>query len=271
MKSSYNPQHTLRMVLDDRKTAAAVAKFTAEAEKEGAPLVDLPRRDSYDPNKNKHAWLVDLVDADGKKITPAAHKDCPGHGVYIGTRGYGGPVAKHYVCTEPAKNGHRDANRSTSEKTPLTSAEQAQRKQVIARNKLWPGIVEVRRAWIREQLLTRTKMPEGWELLVALVDTQEISPAPVEWFQFTDSAHELLQVEKVGYSQQAVRDILKRPNRAAAVLLGIAIARHERSLIAKDGWKLVDARYLEHLASWGYGLSELEAELVAAAKKPAPK
>jgi ParB family chromosome partitioning protein len=271
--SNWNPEHALRQVLDDRKTAARTAELTKRAEAEGAPIVDMPRRDSYDSHKNKHAWLEDLVDKEsGAKITPGAHKACEGHGVYIGTKGYGGPVAMQYVCTDPAKYDHRDTRRSTTTKTPLTAAEQAQRKQVIARNKVWPGIVEVRRSWIREQLLTRTTMPGGWELLVALIDTQEISPAPVEWFQFTDSAHEFLQVEKVGYSQQAIRDVLERPNRAAAVLLGVAIARHERSLIAKDGWKLVDARYLEHLAAWGYGLSELEAEILAAAKKkPAAK
>lgn len=262
-------EHKLQQILDARAEAVNIKELEAEVKASGVALVARPTPPYSAEAKNKHKYLVSLVDkATGKKLTPEDHAGCAGHAAYVGKPGgydYGREIEIRYLCTDPAKFGHRDSSRNAP--TPLTDAEKAERKIAIERGKLWPSITTVRTTWIRDQLLTRKTMPPSWEQLVARVKLGVIDSA-TDSYRWTVLAHDLLQVERKGYGSSAiVAELEAKPARAEVLLAGIAIAQVEQYLSDKAGWKFASPMYLQLLEAWGYKLSELEQELVAAAAK----
>jgi ParB family chromosome partitioning protein len=138
--------------------------------------------------------------------------------------------------------------------------------------KVWPSIVEVRLAWITEQLLTRKTMPAGWEKVVAWVDTEQAgSGGSWDW---GPKAAGFLGLKEKGYGASSVAKWLDaNPTKGATVLLAVAIAKIELSVGVSKSWKgwrgRMVAEYTELLASWGYGVSEFEASLLDAARDKA--
>lgn len=261
----YNREHALQQVIDKRAAAVRTKELEAELKKAGVLLVAKPSKgDYYSTEKNKHLWLDGVVDkATDKKITAEEHSSCGGHAAYIGTRGYNGEVEIHFVCTDPSKFGHRDADRAAPK--VLSDTEKAERAANSAAAKVWPSIVEVRQTWIREQLLTRKALPTGWESLVAWV-TLELAGSGGSW-DWGPFAARLLGIKEPGYNSGAVdKWLAAHPTKAGFALLAFALAKFELSVGDSKSWKGWRGRmvgeYVQLLASWGYGLSELEHGLV---------
>lgn len=270
LDARWNKEHALQQVLDERARVTLTKQLEKEFEAAGVAIVAKPTAGEYSPaEKNKHMYLDNLVEkATDKLVNLKTHGECPGHAVFIGIRGYGRAVEAHYVCTDPAKHGHRDKNRAVP--TKLTDAERAQKQIEKARADLWPSITTVRVGWIREQLLTRKTAPAGWEALVIADLTGEYSTADA-WHPWRRTAREFLQLEADG-GWDADRTALQSHARksvanTARVALALLLARHEHAIAEAGGkgWAKISPIYLRLLATWGYGLSELERELVDAA------
>jgi len=264
-----NFDHTLQQILDGHADVELVAKLRAETEAAGVRVVARPTPPYSSEEKNKHRYLSDLVDkATGGRVTAELHASCAGHAAAVGKRGgysYSDAVEVRYVCTDPAKFGHRDANRQAP--TPLTEAEKAERAENAAIAKVWPSIVEVRQTWIREELLTRKVTPAGWETVVGWVTFEAAGTGgSYEWGPFSAK---LLGVEQVGYGTSSVRSwVDSHPTKVATALLATAIAQLEQSAGVSKSWKGWRARmlpeYLGLLQKWGYQLSDVEQSLVDA-------
>jgi ParB family chromosome partitioning protein len=264
---SWNKDQALQSVIAERRRAAETARLTEKLQGEGVAIAAKPSAGEYNaPEKNKHRYLGELVDAaTGKKLTTANHKGCAGHGAFVGVRGYNGAVEVHYICTDPSKHGHRDANRAAPVK--LTDAERAQKQVEKERAAAWPGITTVRRDWIHDQLLARRGVPApGWERLVVADLTEEYSRT---WGWWQELACELLALKITGdhYNKHtlALREhAAKTPANALRVALASVIARHEYSVAdAKArGPQVISALYLRYLAEWGYALSDVEQAIV---------
>ncbi len=257
--------HKLRQILDRNEAAALTKQLEGELKAAGVPLAAKPSKgDYYAEKKNKHLFVGGIVDKlTSKKISVEQHASCAGHAAWVGKVGYSGKVEIHYLCTDPAKFGHRDADRSAPKQ--LTEAEKVERAENAAAAKVWPSIVEVRQTWIREQLLTRKALPAGWESMVAWV-TLELAGHGGSW-DWGPFAAKLLGIAEPGYNSGAlVKYFEKYPTKPGLVLLATTIARFELSVGDTKSWKGWRGRmvgeYLQLLASWGYGLSELEQELV---------
>lgn len=269
VSASYNKDYQLRQVLADRERAAETARLTEKLQGEGVAIATKPSTGEYNaPEKNKHRYLVDLVDATtGKAVTTAKHKTCPGHAAYVGVRGYNGAVEAHYVCTDPGKHGHRDKNRAAPKK--LTDEERAQKQLDKERSEQWLDVTEVRLTWVREQLLIRRTMPAGSESFLL----EDLTEKHVTGWSWAKLALELLQVtvsEDDWYPKSTLATwATERPINAWRAALAALIARHESELNKKTGWQHVSVLYLALLRDWGYVLSELEQGLVdAIAVKP---
>lgn len=257
-------EHKLQQILDARAATARTKELEAEVKKAGVPLAAKPTTGDYysSGTKNKHQYLTQLVDkVSGKPVTVEEHAACAGHAAFVGQldRYSNKSIEIHYVCTDPAKHGHRDKNRSVP--TPLTDAEKAARKLSGERAKVWPSATTVRLAWITEQLLTRKAMPAGWETIVAWTMLGQAGGSGT--WNWGPKASELLQLEKTYGSGPLVKYFETHPTKSATVALTAAIAQIEEEAGGKKGWESRKVReYLTLLASWGYGLSELEQELV---------
>ncbi len=262
----YNKDYALKQVLADRARAAETKRLAEKLTGEGVTIVGKPSAGECSPvEKNKHRYLGDLVDAKtSKAISTAKHQDCPGHGAYVGVRGYNGAVEVHYVCTDPSKHGHRDKNKSAP--IVLTDAERAQKQLEKERSAQWPDVTTVRLAWIREQLLTRKTFPAGWEALI-LADLTETHQRA--WGQWGGLALNLVQETVADDDWHPQRTLAawatERPVNQVRALIAAVIARHEAVLTGKNDWSKVSTPYLALLASWGYELSEIEQGIVDAA------
>jgi ParB family chromosome partitioning protein len=152
-------------------------------------------------------------------------------------------------------------------------AEKAERKLVRTNNAAWPTATAVRREWIRSQLLERKQLPSEAAHLVAMFQAGEL---PVDNFdRGIREALDWLDIAKRGSSvQNPVGPWLKKnPHRADHLNLALALAGVERVLDPKDAWRRSDGRgrtpgaYLEQLAAWGYGLSDVEKHVIVEGKK----
>lgn len=265
-----NFDHALQQIVRERDNAALTKSLEAEVAAAGVKLAAKPSKgDYYSTEKNKHLWLDGIVHKEtDKEISLEEHASCPGHAAFVGPRGYNGSVEIHYLCTDPSKYSHRDADRQAPKQ--LTDADKAERAANSAAAKVWPGIVEVRQTWIREQLLTRKTLPAGWERVVAWVDFEEAGHGG-SW-EGGPFAAALLGLTDKGYNSSGLSKwVEKNPTKVAHALTALALAHIELSAGNAKSWKGWRARkiadYLNLLASWGYGLSELEQELAVGDKK----
>lgn len=263
LSTTYNREYQIQVVLDQRKRAAEVERLTEKLQADGVAIAAKPSHGEYSPGeKNKHRYLGDLVDATtGKKITTAKHATCPGHAAFVGVRGYSGPVEVHYLCTDPSKRGHRDANRVAP--TKLTDAERARKEVEKQRTAAWPTATEVRLEWVREQLLTRRTAPSGWELL-AVHDFAERHQRT--WQSGARPALVLLQAPAADDDWNTSTTLAEwaaaKPSNGWRAALAMVIARHEDVLTTGPSWAKASATYLQLLSSWGYDLSEVEQGIV---------
>ncbi|KKX97710.1 ParB/RepB/Spo0J family partition protein [Microbacterium sp. Ag1] len=263
VSQSYNKDYAVQQIVAERERAAEIARLTIKVEADGVAVVAKPSLGEYQsPEKNKHRYLGDLVDAKtGKKLTTAKHKECPGHAAFVGVRGYSGPVEVHYLCTDPSKHGHRDANKAP--RVELTAAERARKEIEKQRTAAWPTAREVRLEWVREQLLARRTAPAGWELL-AVHDFAERHQRT--WQSGAAAALTLLQAPPAEDTWSSPTKIAEwaaaKPINGWRAAIAMVIARHEDVLSTAASWSKASATYLRLLAEWGYELSEVEQGIV---------
>jgi ParB family chromosome partitioning protein len=276
---------------------------TAELRAAGVTVIERP------DHGDTATELQRLTDADGTVLTEDAHAGCPGHATYVTTMsGYVTPSAElpthddagtlddpndidpdeaegtgtesrpvwrswigaRYVCTDPAKHGHRDrwsgSDSGTDHKKVAgmdddeREAARAQRRDVIESNKAWASAETVRRTWLRG-LLTRKTAPKGTGPFLAAALAHDASM--VTGVGGNQLAAELLGCTATGgYGRSTAQaELVEQASEARALLLALAqaLAGYEESTDRSD-WRTErahTARYLRFLRSCGYnpGLS----------------
>lgn len=207
--------------------------------------------------------LHNLATGDGKTMTPACHKGCAYAGFLIGNidGGYSSrgkdPAIVHY-CMDWKSAGHKllekpkqvwPGVRSTGKGAPQSDEAAAQRRTVIANNKLWGPARSVREMWIGSFILQKelNQAAKLWVLNEILIDhTRLASPS----FRGTVP----------GFEQSFV-----------IVWSQLVTAREE--LLKQCTWRpqsylqsLFD-RYFRMLKVQGYPVSEIESLLIVDAKQ----
>ncbi len=265
--------HTASRMRQDRESAKLIAEATAKLEKQGVAVLDDKTRVGYSTLREPRR-ISELVDGEGKKLTAASHRKCPGARARI--RGsWNGKVEVEHVCLEPAENGHKELharNRGHDSGTPSESAEAAkeQRSATIAGNKAWRAAEPVRRQFVID-LLKRRKVPTQVLPFVA----EEVLTDPHGLTTGTDgmlSAMSGIRTATDVYGAKLGLAVLAKATTATlplAMLTAVASAReatldvHTWRNPSKDG---APARWLRFLASVGYTLSDIE-RVVAEAKR----
>lgn len=242
---------------DERDRARELAEAQTKLADAGVRLVEQP---SYGDKSSKR--LAELVaDAQGSGITPAKHKNCPGHAAYV-HRTWSGRCETVYVCTDWKANGHRPSDGAAVPAAALTPAEReqasAERRQVRENNSAWRSAETVRRSWLRT-FLARKAAPKGSAAFVAV----ELAHNPHELSQATQWAGNQMLCELLGLKgTPALRAAAEKASegRALVLTLGFVLAAYE----AKTGthtWRSNNegaGRYLAFLAAQGYELSDVE-------------
>lgn len=260
--------HELQEQRDERADREAVATRTAELAKRGIVVATV--RPHYDNR------LQYLCDADGNQLTPEAHEKCPGNLVVLDA-GYDHKVSESWYCADPKGNGHKGRISSGSQAGQSAEDASAERKKVLAGNKAWRSAEKVRRGWLRE-FLARPKVPDGG--LQFTLEALARSDQNLRFAMDTRSegrhvmARQLLGLAKAdGSSWTQPPEVYTAmttasPARAQVIALAIVLGACEAAT-GVHSWRSPGtdtAGYLEALARWGYGLSDIERELVTTAR-----
>jgi len=137
--------------------------------------------------------------------------------------------------------------------------ERAERRKLIALNKLGEAAATVRREWVRDKLLSRKTAPKGAALYLA----QAIVTRPDLFNDYHGqrTAPELLGLADNETAEMAVAKLpATGDGRALVILLGMVLATIE-ARTAKDAWRGpqdITKTYLGLLEENGYTLSDIE-------------
>lgn len=255
--------HTAQRLRDQRTERQQVKALTDDLTAQGGRLVDRP---ASDDKKVKRLDSLTKPGGDGKALTAAAHKTCPGHAAYV-SRDWQGPRVV-YVCTDFKANGHADRYKSST--LPVAGAwteqQKAQRREVIANNKAWKSATTVRRQFLATFAARRTP-PSGAPFFLARALAEHTSPIQ----QAATGGHTLArQVLALPEGTTLRAWILSAsPARASQIGLVLVLAAMEEATSVAT-WRNPtrhDRAYLTALSSWGYALSDVE-RLVVDDKKP---
>lgn len=261
--------HVAARAADDVVLERLRAEATAALEAEGTPLHE--GTVWADPGVE---YLEDLVDEHGRDLDPAGHASCPGHAAVLhlashwqtGDEGAQVRVPEayrpRYVCT--AWRGHHRKRAATAASGascgPQDEEARAARRDLVARNNAWDAANGVRRAWVRDVLLSRRPPADAAVWQVPL-----LTGAPA----WTTRASVARGWEHVGLTEagschpatpaQAARDLVAW----TAVLAEGVIGRTTWRDAAPALLGLVRL-HLRSLEAWGYVLSDVEADLCRA-------
>jgi ParB/RepB/Spo0J family partition protein len=167
-------------------------------------------------------------------------------------QGFQAPAA---TAAEPAAGG------------PMTDEQKAERRTLIANNKAWASAEAVRREWLAA-LVNRKQLPKGAAQMIAAGLTVHRNSVGTAVRDGNVLAHEFLGVERGSYwdADKLAALVDETPTKAQHVALAVVLGGIESS-ITRQTWRSPShaaAVYFQQLATWGYGLSEVEQIVVDA-------
>lgn len=258
--------HALQQARDARADRQALEAHAAKLAKRGITVTG---------ETQNYEYMIDYwADAAGSQLTPKTHRACPGNVVRLSVY-YSRNVQERWYCTDPKGNGHKRYHGSSgSSQSPEEAA--AERKRVLVGNKAWRSAEKVRRSWLRE-FLARPKIPDGGLLYALEAFARSGGHLRYAMDHRSDGQHVtargLLGLPKGEGGWSAPPEVYTAmtkasPARAQVIALGIVLGASEGAT-SVHSWRQPDAdtaEYLEALAGWGYELSDVELELVTAAR-----
>jgi len=280
---------------EDAAVAAAVGPVCAELASSGvAVLEDEPN--IYRPGGSRAVEdLTDDDDGGREPFSAESHAGCLGHAAYVAAEYYPADpdddeqpeeveVTVLYVCTDPAGFGHVSRRWADRNHTPTpggssgepaegetggdtaarlareqeaeAEAKKAQRRELIARNKQADSAQEVRRAFVRQCLAVKSKHKAmaGW----ALEQVIQRDPTFCRWAGEYYSRPAILAELLGGDPRQITADT---PAARHGLILWAQVATANEEDLPRDAHRDRSpprARYLRHLQSLGYVLSDVE-------------
>jgi ParB family chromosome partitioning protein len=284
--------HTAQQLRDDRAEQAAYDQAANELTSAGITLIGQP---SWD---DKQTSPLTRLTHDGSQLNHDNHHDCPGHAAYLSQRwiyqedapdieedeGHGPQAHKGeeqdaaapqrgwvavYVCINPAKYGHTDAQASRPQPkraADMTDTERraarSERHDVIQSNKAWDSAQTVRREWLKT-FLTRKNAPKGTAAFMAQGLTRAEDAITKALDHGNHLARELFGLTGAAFGRRgglAEQLTSASETRAQVIALGVLLAAYEENT-GRHSWRHIDEatqRYLLFLHANGYELSTVE-------------
>lgn len=262
-------------VVEQERSARARAKLTAELEAQGVTVIDPPSYDAVDavPVSSLYTGaklLTTVASLPHEELLKRAGDGLRAYVVFGYSAGERVPEVQYAIAGWRERglfvDSWREKQVPTSDLSPEEqAAKKEQRRQDRERTKAWDVATGVRVAWLQELLQKRGKPAPGWELLSARQSLDESYgnypwPMVLTLLQAAKSDGGLGKYDVVKYLDE-------HPTRAPQVALALALGSIEGARdFDRKGWQLEKRvkPYLELLASWGYELSDVEREVVAA-------
>ncbi|MBD3779184.1 MAG: hypothetical protein IE923_07965 [Micrococcales bacterium] len=253
--------HAAQRIRDERARTQAVAAVREALTAEGVRVTYRPAY--YDSPVREVAAL--RVKGQSEPMTVEQHATCPHHAAWVAYNEDTATASPVYVCTNPKAAGHLRWSDPAQkvDRTPLSEAERAERRQVRENNAAWRSAETVRREWL-PTLARRKTPPKGGAEFVAYAVVHcpgLLSEAALRGHAL---AARLLGFKKDFGGGRYLADLLDKATtpRSQVIALTVALAAVEEST-GTHTWRNalpggIPARYLLALESWGYGLSDIE-------------
>jgi len=267
-------EHVAQRLRDQREEQRLVAERGAELAAAGVRVVT----EHTDQAVRISGLRPTAQDPSGTELTPEAHQDCPGHAAIADVRrSFGAPgttVKTSYVCIDPDGNGHIprwDNSTATTgsgsgarQPGPMSEAEKAERRRVIANNKDWDSATTVRREWLRTAFVARKSAPKDAARFIAATLGRGGHDVRKAMESGHATARELLGMDSAvphGVPNPvAVAADMAAPARATMLALAVLLGAAEHGT-GRHSWRNPSAEtraYFTALWGWGYPLSPVE-------------
>ncbi|MEK6443588.1 ParB/RepB/Spo0J family partition protein [Pseudonocardia sp. T1-2H] len=284
--------HVLQAARDDRDERQQIATRAAELREQGISVV-----------LEQPAYAGGARHLNSLKVK-GDHTECPGHLIHLhmGFHWDGAErvrtLSESPYCADWQGNGHTElysgggsSSAPTSELSDEEKAEKAaERKLVIANNKAWAAATEMRRAWLRQDLMQRKNTPTGAELFVftEMLHTPHQLATALDGYVGHRMFRDLMGQETerhqdrwnpgaqqtMGTQLAALRDIAEHQlttKRVLTLTACLILAAWEDKAEGQTwrGPTATDGRMLRQYEKWGYPLSTIEEETLAACDRDA--
>ncbi len=254
--------HAAQRARDDRARAKIKADTEAELSAHGFAILDRDR--GY--YETDYINIRELVTTEGERVTVDHVEHAEGRAAFVRVYATGEPSVSYFV-SDPKAAGFRKDRGQGATSGPMTDEQKAERKTLIANNKAWASAETVRREWLA-QFLSRKTLPKDAAKVIAqglTVHRRDVGSATSNG---NTLAHVLLGIERGGYwDGDKLNELVEHsPAKAQHITLAVVLGGIEDST-SKNTWRYPEASkalYLQQLAAWGYGLSEVEQIVVNA-------
>lgn len=266
---AYKAEEARRVVRNKAKKAELTDMLKAAE----VLIVKAPPYGWYTGVDNKGRELEQIVDGNGEPIPQEAHYDCPGNAAMVNGGSAYSDAKITYVCTDYAANGHHDKHqwnrdhRAADPDQEAREAEWAAARQARAEEQARHAAnTTVRREWIRGHLAGRLNQTPGifdlvGDALYALLRYETGIPSNVVLQLLSGSA------PVSDYNTQADDDNLADALAAGEYLpLRVTVATAFAILENASAYP-IGVKYFDRLKGWGYPLSDIDTEILAAAEK----
>ncbi|PPF66625.1 chromosome partitioning protein [Clavibacter michiganensis] len=251
-------EHATQRARDEQKRKEAREVVEADLTARGFHLVD--RKDAEEAAA--YVSLYRLATAEGGRVQPEQVEALDGRGAVVDTIWNGDPRVSYYL-RDPEAHGFQ-APAVVEQPTaggPMTDEQKAERRTLIANNKAWASAETVRREWLAA-LVNRKQLPKGAAQVITSGLTTHRQSVGTAVRDGSTLAHVFLGVARASYGEpdRLAALVDETPTKAQHVALAIVLGGIEAS-ITKETWRHPShtaAVYFQQLATWGYGLSEVE-------------
>lgn len=246
--------HEASRIRQDKAAAACKTQLLARLKRAKVPLADAPGTwVNHGMSKSKHLNELHWSKKERIEIDSKRHAaECPGHAAYLANnyaaaRRGADAWEVRYICTQPDLHV-RKPNPYAPERTPMSDAEKAERKELITNNRAWDAAEPVRRQWLAD-FARGTQAPKGAEAFIATALVHGWTP---ESYDVRTEAAKRLTPSTTARAALRV---------AVSVLLNGWDAKTSRNTWRNPSEQ--DAAMIEAMTSWGYKPSDVEALVVS--------
>jgi ParB family transcriptional regulator, chromosome partitioning protein len=248
--------HATQRARDERRLTAIRDAATVDLIERGFTILD--REPGY--YETDYTPIRDLLTKDGNTVTEADIAEVESRAAFVRVYYTSEEATVLYYLSDPKAAGfHKDRGNAPS--GPMTDEQKEERKTLIANNKAWASAETVRREWLAS-FLSRKTLPKDAGVVIAtgLTAYRSITGTAIE--KGNQLAHQFFGIDRADYwgPDKLAQLVAESPTKAQHITLAVVLGGME-SATSKETWRHPSAPmrdHFQHLADWGYVLSEVE-------------
>jgi len=248
--------HATQRARDEKRLTAIRQAATADLIDRGFAVLD------HEPGyyETDYTSIRELLTKAGERVAEADIVEVEGRAAFVRVYYTSEEATILYYLADPKAAGfHKDRGNAPS--GPMSDEQKEERKALIANNKAWASAETVRREWLAS-FLSRKTLPKDAGVVIAtgLTAYRAITGTAIDRGSLL--AHQFFGIDRADYwgPDKLAQLVAESPTKAQHITLAVVLGGME-SATSKETWRHPSTPmrdYFQHLADWGYVLSEVE-------------